>query len=59
VVIYLFENRAAAESYIAGPVVAGSQGEPGRSNISPKLFDVLEEHSAVIRAPLANAVNAA
>lgn len=56
--IYLFENRAAAESYIGGPVVASLKSSPVVSNISAKLFDVLEEHSAVTRAPLTHALNA-
>jgi hypothetical protein len=50
--IYLFENRAAAESYIAGPIVAALKSSPAVSNISAKLFDVMAEHSAITRAPL-------
>lgn len=50
--IYLFENRESAESYMAGPIVAGLKASPAVSNISAKLFDVLSEHSAITRAPL-------
>lgn len=50
--IYLFESREAAESYIAGPIVAGLKESPAVSNISAKLFDVLPEHSAITRGPV-------
>jgi hypothetical protein len=56
--IYLFESRAAAENYIGGPIVAALKASPAVSDISAKLFDVLEEHSAVTRAPLTPVVNA-
>jgi hypothetical protein len=54
--IYLFESKAAAQSYMAGPIVAALKASPAVSNISAKLFDVLEDHSAITRAPLRNAV---
>jgi hypothetical protein len=50
--IYLFESKDAVESYLAGPVVAALKASPVISNISAKTFDVLEEHSAITRAPL-------
>jgi len=50
--IYLFENEAAAQSYIGGPIVASLKASPAVSNISAKLFDVMAYHSAVTRAPL-------
>lgn len=53
--IYLFESRAAAKSYMSGPIVAGLKSSPAVSNISAKLYDVLEEHSAITRAPLSYA----
>src|SRR5688572_30690491 len=50
--IYLFENEAAAQAYIGGPIVASLKASPAVSNISAKLFDVMPEHSAVTRGPL-------
>jgi putative monooxygenase ydhR len=50
--IYLFESKAAAESYIAGPMVAALKSSPVVNNVSAKLFDVMAYHSAVTRAPL-------
>lgn len=54
--IYLFENKDAAQSYMAGSIVAALKASPAVSDISAKLFDVLEEHSTVTRAPLNFAV---
>ncbi|HEU4880480.1 MAG TPA: YdhR family protein [Gemmatimonadaceae bacterium] len=50
--IYLFESRDAAESYMAGPIVASLKASPAVSNISAKLFDVIAEHSAITRGPV-------
>jgi hypothetical protein len=50
--IYLFESEAAAQSYLAGPIVAALKSSPAVSNISAKLFDVLESHTAITRGPL-------
>ncbi|MGA2488843.1 MAG: YdhR family protein [Anaerolineales bacterium] len=57
--IYLFESEAAAQSYLAGPIVAALKSSPAISNISAKLFDVLESHSAITRAPLKQALDIA
>jgi Putative mono-oxygenase ydhR len=50
--IYLFESKAAAEAYVAGPIVAALKASPVVSNISAKFFDVMGDHSAVTRGPL-------
>ena len=50
--IYLFESEAAAQSYLAGPIVAALKSSPAVSNIDAKLFDVLESHTAITRGPL-------
>jgi hypothetical protein len=50
--IYLFESEAAAQSYLAGPIVAALKSSSAVSNISAKLFDVLESHTAITRGPL-------
>ncbi len=57
--IYLFESKPAAESYITGPIVAALKASPAISDISAKLFDVMAYHSAVTRAPLDYAFEAA
>ena len=50
--IYLFESETAAQSYLDSSVVATMKASPAVSNISAKLFDVLEQHSVVTRGPL-------
>ena len=50
--IYLFESEAAAQSYLDGPIVAALKSSPAVSNISAKLFDVLESHTAITRGPV-------
>ena len=50
--IYLFESEAAAQSYLASPIVEGLKASPVISNISAKLFGVLESHTAITRGAL-------
>ncbi len=50
--IYLFESEAALNAYLAGPIVASIKSSPVLSDIRVKVFDVLEKHSGVTRAPL-------
>ena len=57
--IYLFESDAAAQSYLAGPIVAALKSSPAVSNISARLFDVLESHTAITRGPVKSALNIA
>ena len=50
--IYLFDDRAAAEAYLDGPIAAAVKTMPDTSARSFKLFDVREDVSAVTGAPL-------
>jgi hypothetical protein len=50
--IYLFESEGAAQAYLEGPLVAGLKASPAVSNISAKLFDVLESHTAITKGPV-------
>ena len=50
--IYLFESEAAAQTYLAGPIVAALKSSPAISNISAKLFDVLGSHTVITRGPV-------
>ena len=51
--IYLFDSKESAQSYMSGPIVAALKASPAVSDISAKLFDVLEDHTAITRGPLA------
>jgi hypothetical protein len=53
--IYLFESEKAAQAYVDGPLVAALKKSPVVSNISLKLFDVSEKHSAITRGPVGKA----
>jgi hypothetical protein len=50
--IYLFESEAAVRAWMAGPIVAAMMVSPVLSNIDAKVFDVLQPHSGITRAPL-------
>jgi hypothetical protein len=50
--IYLFESRAAAEAYAAGPIVARMRANPDLSELDIRIFDVRERMSEITRAPL-------
>jgi hypothetical protein len=50
--IYLFEDRAAAEAYVAGPIVARMKANPDFSDVDVRVFDVRERMSAITRAPV-------
>ena len=50
--IYLFESEAAAQSFLAGPIVAAMMASPVLSNIDAKVFDMLESHTAITRGPV-------
>lgn len=50
--IYLFESEAAAHAYMAGPIVAALKSSPVVSEITAKLFDVIETLTAITRGPV-------
>jgi hypothetical protein len=50
--IYLFESDAALQSYLASPIVEALSSSPVLSNISVKMLDVMESHSAITRGPV-------
>ena len=50
--IYLFENEAALQAYMAGPIVAAMMVSPVLSNIEAKVFDMLQSHTTITRGPI-------
>jgi hypothetical protein len=50
--IYLFESEAALKAYMAGPIVAEMMVSPVLSSIDAKVFDMLENHTAITRGPV-------
>jgi hypothetical protein len=53
--IYLFDDRASAEAYVEGPIVAGLRGHPGIVDLSIRLMEV-DEDSSRITGPGRNAI---
>lgn len=54
--VYSFADRASADAYVDGPMIAGFRSAPGYSDITPKLYEVIEENSAITRAGFVAAV---
>ena len=50
--IYLFDDEAAAQAFLSGPIIAGLRASPVVSDISVTLFDVTEAHTAITRGPV-------
>ena len=50
--IYMFEDRASAEAYAAGPIVARLKNNLDLSEVDVRVFDVRERMSGITRAPL-------
>lgn len=53
--IYLFENEAAVDAFLAGPIAGALSTDPTVSNVSLKQFDVMMPHSAITRGPVLEA----
>jgi len=56
--IYLFETEEAANAYLTGPLFAEVRKMPQLRDISVKTFGVMENVSAITRAPIAVAAAA-
>ena len=47
--IYLFDDDAAAQSFVDGPIIAEMKGDP---TLSIKAFDVIAELTTITRGPV-------
>jgi hypothetical protein len=50
--LYLFDDEASLQSYVAGPIITGLKANPAVSDITVKMYGVAEEFSLVTRAPI-------
>ena len=50
--IYLFVDRASAEAYANGPIVARIKANPDFSEVLVRVFDVRQRMSEITRAPI-------
>lgn len=56
--IYLFDDEAAVNAFLGGPIVGALKTNPAVSDIRVKMFDVSEPHTLVTRGPIGRAVSA-
>jgi hypothetical protein len=49
---YLFEDEGVVKAYLDGPIVAQVKQHPAISNLSAKVFELMEEPTAVTRGPV-------
>ena len=50
--IYLFDDEASVQAFLAGPIVEAVKSNPAISDISVKMFDVMEALTAITRCPV-------
>jgi len=50
--IYLFEDEASLEAFLAGPLAAQVKSHPAFSDMSAKQFDVMPDVTAITRGPV-------
>lgn len=50
--IYLFDDTESIRNYLEGPIIAEVNKHPALSDISAKQFGVIDEFSAITRAPV-------
>jgi hypothetical protein len=50
--IYLFESEAALQAFVDGPLAAQVRTHPALTNVTAKVFSVMEDVSTVTRAPI-------
>lgn len=56
--IYLFDDDAALQAFLAGPLVAQVTSHPALSDFSVKQFEVLADITKITRGPLERAASA-
>jgi hypothetical protein len=50
--IFLFEDEAAMQAFLEGPIAAQVTTHPALSDFSVKQFDIMEDESRVTRGPV-------
>lgn len=50
--LYLFDDEASAQAYLVGPIATGLKNSPALSDLSVKVFDVMEDLTAITRGPV-------
>jgi hypothetical protein len=55
--IYLFNDEASVQAFLEGPIVAAVKSSPAVNDVSAKLFNIMEAHTAITRGPLGASTN--
>lgn len=50
--LYLFDDEAAVQAFLAGPIVAALKSDPSISDITARMFDVMDQHTTITRGPV-------
>lgn len=50
--IYLFDDEASMQAFLAGPLAAGVSNHPAISDMSAKQFEVMPDVTAITRGPV-------
>ena len=50
--IYLFEDESSLQAYLEGPLAGAVRAHPALSDLSAKVFDSIEELTAITRGPV-------
>lgn len=50
--IYFFEDEASVKAYLEGPLAAQVMSHPALSDFDAKIFDVMDDVTAVTRGPV-------
>lgn len=50
--IYIFDDEASLQAYLDGPLAAQVTSHPALSDFSVKIFDVMDEVTAITRGPI-------
>jgi len=50
--IYLFDDEASVQAFLAGPIATELKSSPALSAMSVKVFDVMEDLTAITRGPV-------
>ena len=50
--IYLFDDEASLQAFLAGPLAAQVSSHPAISDMSAKQFEVMPEVTAITRGPV-------
>lgn len=50
--IYLFDDEASVQAFLAGPIVAAVKSNPSLGHVSAKMFDVMENLTAITHGPV-------